>query len=76
MEKRLQFYCKYLLFSEQNHISDIQTVEITDMWICDQENFTLDYEWKDINHIYIYIYIYVCVCVIINIQRFLWPCRV
>jgi len=31
------------------------------MWICDEENFTLDYEWKYINQIYMCVYKYIYV---------------
>jgi len=71
------------LCNEQTCVSDIQTFEVSDMWTCDQENFTLDCEGKDRNQMCIYIYIFVClwmcfyVCVYIYIYVcFLWPCRV
>jgi len=51
------------LCNEQNCVSDIQTFEVSDMWTCDQENFTLDCEGKDSNQIYMCVYIYVCECV-------------
>jgi hypothetical protein len=56
---RLQIF---VLCSEESHVSDIRTVEVSDMWSCDQQNFTLDYEWKDMCvciRVYIYIYIHI-----------------